>query len=59
MAVTFLTTHVKSPDENDWGKLNRREKYLNGMINLKLMLSADNLGIIQCFVDASYAIHND
>ena len=47
------------PDEDDWGKLKRVIKYLNGPKNLKLMLSADNPGIIKWFIDASPAIHND
>ena len=50
---------VKSPDEDDWGKLKRVVKYLNGMKNLQLTLSAENLGIIRWFVDAWYATHND
>ncbi len=29
-AVAFLTTRVKVPDEDDWGKLKRVLKYLNG-----------------------------
>jgi len=29
-AVAFLTTRVKSPDKDDWGKLKRVLKYLNG-----------------------------
>ena len=57
--VAFLSTRVKSSDEDDWGKLKRVIKYLNGTKNLKLMLSADNVGIVNWFVDASYAIHND
>jgi hypothetical protein len=28
-AVAFLTTRVKNPDEDDWGKLKRVLKYLN------------------------------
>ncbi len=28
-AVAFLTTRVKTPDEDDWGKLKRVLKYLN------------------------------
>ena len=35
-AVAFLTTRVKSPDEDDWGKLKRVLKYLNGTRYLKL-----------------------
>ncbi len=29
IAVAFLTTRVKSPDKDDWGKLKRSLKYLN------------------------------
>jgi len=35
-AVAFLTTRVKNPDEDDWGKLKRVLKYLNGTRYLKL-----------------------
>ena len=59
MAVVFLTTRVKSPDEDNWGKLKRVRKYLNGTRNLKLTLLVDNLVIIRWCVDASYATHND
>ena len=37
-AVSFLTTKVKKPDEDNWGKLKRALKYLNGMRRLKLTL---------------------
>ena len=47
------------PNEDDWAKLKRVIKYLNGTRNLKIKLCTDNLGIIHWFVDASYAIHND
>jgi hypothetical protein len=30
MAVSFLTMQVQAPNEDDWGKLNRVLKYLNG-----------------------------
>ena len=29
-AVAFLSTRVKTPDEDDWGELKRVIKYLNG-----------------------------
>ena len=44
MAVAFLTMRVKSPDEDDWGKVKRVLKYLNGTRKLGLTLSLDNLG---------------
>ena len=56
--VAFQTTRVKSPDEDDWEKLKRVIKHLNGTRNLKLTLLADNLVIIRWFVDASYINHD-
>ena len=46
-AVAFLTTQVKSPDKDDWGKLKRVLKYLNGTKYLKLNLSVDNIGVLK------------
>jgi hypothetical protein len=41
--IAFLTTHVKHPDEDNWGKLRCVLKYLNGTRYLVLTLSALNL----------------
>jgi hypothetical protein len=57
--VAFLTTRVKSPDKDDWGKLKRVLNYLNGRKYLKLNLSVDNLGVLKWFVDGSYNVHWD
>ena len=58
-AVAFLTTRVKAPDEDDWGKLKRILKYLFGTRFLKLTLSADSLSILRWYIDASHQIHDD
>ncbi len=58
-AVAFLTTRVKTPDEDDWGKLKRVCKYLNGTGYLKLNLSAESLSIPCWYVDTSHHIHDD
>lgn len=58
-AVAFLTTRVKSPDEDDWGKLKRVLKYLNGTKYLKLTLSVDSLGMLKWYVDGSHNVHHD
>ena len=58
-AVAFLTTRVKSPDEDDWGKLKRVLKYLNGTKYLKLSISVENLGILKWYVDGSHNTHWD
>jgi hypothetical protein len=42
-AVSFLTTWVKASDQDDWGKLVRVLKYLNGTQYMKLILSADEM----------------
>ncbi len=58
-AVAFLTTRVKSPDMDDWGKLKRVLKYLNGTKYLKLRISVENLGIPKWYVDGSHNVHWD
>jgi hypothetical protein len=57
--IAFLTTRVKHPDEDDWGKLKRVLKYLNGTRYLLLTLSADSLSDIIWYIDASHQTHHD
>lgn len=58
-AVAFLTTRVKSPDEDDYRKLGRVMKYLRVTLEMPLTLEADNMKIMKWWVDASYAVHPD
>ena len=58
-AVAFLTTRVKNPDEDDWGKLKRVLKYLNGTRYLKLRLTVENMGMLKWYVDGSHNVHWD
>ncbi len=53
LPVAFLTTRVKAPDEDDWGKLKRCLNYLKDTLHMKLTLEVDNLGTIHWLVDAS------
>ena len=57
--VAFLTTRVKSPGEDDWGKLKRVLKYLNGTRHLHLTLSVDSLSSIKWYINGSHQIHDD
>jgi len=57
--VAFLTTRVKNPDKEDWGKLKRVLKYLNGTKFLKLKLSVDSLAMLKWYADRSHNIHVD
>ena len=54
--VAFLATRVKKTDEDDWGKLKRVLKYLNGgMRYLKLNISVDDQSILlNWYVDGSH-----
>ncbi len=55
-AVVFLTTRVKQPDEDDWGKVKQVLKYLARTRSLPLCLSVDNLTILKWYVDASHGV---
>jgi hypothetical protein len=50
---------VKNPNKDDWKKLHRLLKYINGTREDKLILAADNLHIIKWYVDAAFAVHPD
>ena len=51
---------MQAPDEDDWGKLKRVLKYLNGTRYLKLILSADAMNFtIHWYIDGSHQIHED
>jgi hypothetical protein len=57
--IAVLCTRVKKPNEDDWRKLNRLLKYINGTRKDKLILSADDLHIIKWYVDCAFAVHPD
>ena len=57
--MAFLTTRVKKPDEDDWGKLRRCLSYLEGTRYMKLTLEVNDLRVIEWWVDASYTTHDD
>jgi hypothetical protein len=59
-AVSFLTTRVKDPDEDDWGKLIRVLKYLNRTRYMKLILSADEMNFtIHWYIDGLHHVHEN
>jgi hypothetical protein len=59
LAVSFLTTHVKEPDADDWKKLIRVLSYLQGTLDHCLMLVCTNLDQLTWYIDGSYASHMD
>jgi hypothetical protein len=56
-AMAFLTTRVKSPDEDDWGKVKQSLGYLKGTLHMPLVLLADSLTLSRWWVDTVYAVH--
>jgi hypothetical protein len=58
-ATAFLTTRVRSPDEDNWGKVKRVLSYLKGTLHMPLNLSADSLTLSRWWVDAAYAVHDN
>lgn len=59
LAISFLCTRVKSPDEDDWAKLRRFVLYLRATRDLDLTLEADATNVVKWWVDAAYAVHAD
>jgi hypothetical protein len=58
-ALAFLTIQVKTPDEDNGGKLKRMLKYLNVAKYLKLNLTVDDMGLLKWYVDGSHNVHWD
>jgi hypothetical protein len=58
-AATFLSTRVKSCEEDDYKKLIRMLQFLRATRVEFLTLSADSLHNVRWWVDASYAVHPD
>ena len=58
-AIAFLSSRVNKPDRDDYKKLSRVISYLRNTVDLMLVLSADDSGEINWWVDASHAVHPD
>jgi hypothetical protein len=57
VAISFLTTRVRSPDVQDWVKLRYLIEYLRSTTDMPLVLGATSGGVLHWYVDASYAVH--
>ena len=57
LAIAFLTTRARAPDEDDWKKLEHLIEYFCATVDLLLILGADGTGILNWYVDASFAVH--
>ena len=59
LPIAYLCTRVRMPLTDDWTKLQRTMRYLNGSKNDMLRLVVDDLHVIKWHVDASFAVHPD
>jgi hypothetical protein len=57
VVIAFLTTCVQSPDVDDWRKLKHLIEYLRGTMDMPLILGANSTGVLNWYVDASFAVH--
>ena len=57
IAISYLTTRVREPDQSDWLKMVHMFKYIRGNKNLPLILSADNNGMLKWYIDGPYYVH--
>ncbi len=57
VSIAFLTTRVRSPDVDDWRKLGHLIEYLRGTVKLPLILGSNSRGVLNWYVDASFAVH--
>ena len=58
-ALSYLTTRVSKPNAHDYKKLRRLLEYLNGTLDMALVIGATSLNKVYTWVDASYATHHD
>ena len=59
MAIVFLCTRVRIPDEYERGKLVRVIIYIRCTLHLPLIIRAESLSVIKWWVDAYFAAHQD
>jgi hypothetical protein len=57
VSIAFLTTRVGSPDVDDWRKLGHLIEYLRATVDMPLILRGDSSGVLNWYVDASFAVH--
>ncbi len=59
VAVPFLTTRVKSPNEDNRGKLKQVLQYLKRTTEMCLNILVENVGVTKWYIDAAHAVHDN
>ena len=58
-SISYLTTRVREPNQDDWSKMVHLMKYIRGTWDLPLILRADGSGMLKWCIDASHGVHKD
>ena len=59
LATSFLASRTKDPRDEDYKKLTRLLRYLQGTKSLGIILEANKPVHLMAYVDASYAVHDN
>jgi hypothetical protein len=59
LAVSYLTTRVRAPNDLDKRKLSRVFKYLNGTKDQAIVLGGSSDLAVRAHIDAAFALHGD
>jgi histone deacetylase 1/2 len=59
LPIAFLSTRVQAPDLDDYSKLQRVLRYLNGTPELGIVLEGATGTVVEAYIDASYGVHAD
>jgi hypothetical protein len=57
--IAHLSTMVRNPSKNDWDKLTNLLQFLKNTKEDILRLSMEDNCIVKCYLDASFAVHED
>ncbi len=58
-AISYLSTRVQDPNEDDWKKLTKMIGFLKSTVNDCLHISAGNIDSARWSIDAAYGVHAD
>ena len=56
-AISFLTTRVQEPTEQDWSKMVHMFLYIKETKELPLILGANGSGMLKWWIDGSHGVH--
>ena len=56
-SISYLTTIVKDPDQNNWIHMVNLLNYVKGTKDIPFILSSDKSGMLKWYIDGSHSVH--